>query len=106
LRRELDMHRAHERLVLRILGPDGEAAPELRTSAFDNAELPQPLGSLLRNVARVAGHLTDDDINVAKAAGYSDDQLFELVICAAVGAATRQYEAGLSALARIESTGQ
>ena len=32
-------------------------------------------------------------------AGFTDDQLFELVICAAVGQSTRQYEAGLAALA-------
>ena len=36
---------------------------------------------------------------MATQAGFTDDQLFELVICAAVGQSTRQYEAALTALA-------
>ena len=42
-------------------------------------------------------------------AGFTEDQLFELVICAAVGQSTRQYEAGLAALAEATAgteTGQ
>jgi hypothetical protein len=31
--------------------------------------------------------------------GTSEDQIFELVICAAIGQATRQYETALEALA-------
>ncbi len=42
---------------------------------------------------------TDGDIAAVKAAGFSDDQTFELVVCAAVGEATRQYQSGLAALA-------
>ena len=40
----------------------------------------------------------------AKASGCTEDQIFELVVCAAVGQSTRLYEAGLAALA--EATGQ
>jgi len=34
-----------------------------------------------------------------------EDQLFELIICAAVGQASRQYEAGLAALAEAKKEG-
>jgi alkylhydroperoxidase family enzyme len=54
---------------------------------------------LLDKVATDSAQVTDADFAAASAAGFSDDQLFELVICAAVGESTRQYEAGLAALA-------
>jgi len=33
------------------------------------------------------------------AAGFSEDQIFEVVVCAAIGQATRQRDAALAALA-------
>jgi alkylhydroperoxidase family enzyme len=46
-----------------------------------------------------SAQVTDADFATAMEAGFTDDQLFELVICAAVGRSTRQYDAGLAALA-------
>jgi alkylhydroperoxidase family enzyme len=43
--------------------------------------------------------VTDADFAAARAAGFSEDELFELVICAAVGQSARLYDAGLAALA-------
>jgi AhpD family alkylhydroperoxidase len=39
--------------------------------------------------------------HVATASGLSEDQIFEIVVCAAVGQATRQYDAALAALERF-----
>jgi hypothetical protein len=89
----------HEVLVDRILRGPGRAPAEQRARAFDNAGLPEPLGPLVDKVATRSAQVTDADFARATEAGFTDDQLFELVICAAVGAATRQYEAGLAALA-------
>ena len=86
-------------LVNRILHGPGQAPAELRAHAFDNAELPEPLRPLLDKVATRSAQVTDADFAAATEAGFTDDQLFELVICAAVGESTRQYEAGLAALA-------
>jgi len=36
----------------------------------------------------------------------TEDQIFELVICAAVGQSTRLYEAGLAGLAEATATGE
>jgi alkylhydroperoxidase family enzyme len=55
---------------------------------------------LLDKVATRPAQVTDADFATAMDAGFTDDQLFELVICAAVGQSTRQYEAGLAALAQ------
>ncbi len=89
----------HERLVNRILHGSGRAPADQRARAFDNAELPKPLRPLLDKVANKSAQVTDADFATAMEAGFTDDQLFELVICAAVGESTRQYEAGLAALA-------
>ena len=47
--------------------------------------------------------MQDFDIGTLRKAGLSEDQIYELVVCAAIGQATRQYESALEALG--ESTG-
>jgi alkylhydroperoxidase family enzyme len=57
------------------------------------------LHALIGKVATSPAQVTDADFAAAKSAGFSEDQLFELVISAAVGQAARLYDAGLEALA-------
>jgi alkylhydroperoxidase family enzyme len=92
---------AHKAVVARILEGDGRASHAQRGAAFDNdnAELAEPLRTLINKVARQPTQVTDEDVAVVKASGLSEDQTFELVVCAAVGQATRQYETALQALA-------
>jgi hypothetical protein len=90
---------AWQALQDRILTGEGRASPEQRARAFGNAGLSQPLDGLLGKVATRPAQVTDADFAAARAAGFSEDELFELVICAAVGQSTRQYDAGLAALA-------
>jgi hypothetical protein len=92
----------HHALVTRVIDGPGASPPEQRARAFENAELPEPLRGLLDKVVRDSSQVMDADFARAREAGFSDDQLFELVVCAAVGEATRQYEAGLAALAGAE----
>ncbi|HEY3728187.1 MAG TPA: hypothetical protein VGL51_13485 [Solirubrobacteraceae bacterium] len=89
----------HRLLVNRILQGPGRAPADQRARAFDNAKLPEALRPLLDKVATKPAQVTDADFARATAAGFTDDQLFEVVICAAVGQSTRQYQAGLAALA-------
>lgn len=49
-------------------------------------------------VAHHAATVTDADIAALKKAGLSEDQIYEIVICAAIGQATRQYQNALAAL--------
>lgn len=88
----------HERLVNRILQGPGQAPADLRRQAFANGELPEPLRLLLEKVVRRSAEVTDADFAAALEAGFTEDQLFELVVCATVGESSRQYEAGLAAL--------
>ena len=60
---------------------------------------PKRCGRCSTKVATRSAEVTDADFATAAEAGFTDDQLFELVICAAVGQSTRQYESGLAALA-------
>jgi alkylhydroperoxidase family enzyme len=87
----------------RILNGPGAASPELRAKAFAADDLPEPLATLLDKVARRSFQVTDADFTAALEAGFGEDQLFELVICAAAGESGRQYRAGLAALAEASS---
>ena len=90
----------------RILNGEGRASPEQRARAFSNAGLSEPLDGLLGKVATRPTQVTDADFAAARAAGFSDDELFELVVCAAVGQSARLYDAGLAALAdAVEEVG-
>jgi hypothetical protein len=91
--------RARQVLIARILDGDGRASHALRRAAFDNAGLPAPVKMLIDKVAQRAHTVTDDDIAGVRASGLSEDQIFELVVCAAIGQAQRQYDGALAALA-------
>jgi len=94
-----DKHVLVRSIEQRILTGPGRAPPELRAKAFANSDLPEPLATLLDKVARRSFQVTDADFAAAVAAGFTEDQLFELVICAAVGESSRLYKAGMAALA-------
>jgi alkylhydroperoxidase family enzyme len=91
---------AHRTLVTRVLEGDGKASRVQRRAAFENAGLAEPLRTLIDKVARRPARVTDEDVAAVLASGESEDQLFELVVCAAIGQATRQYETALDALAQ------
>ena len=97
-----DKKRAAQRdLVDRVLNGAGTASAQQRAQAFSNDGLAPPLDALVAKVATSPTHITDADFTAAKVAGFSEDQLFELVVCAAVGQSTRLYEAGLAALSAV-----
>lgn len=90
---------ARKALVTRVLDGDGKAPRPQRRAAFDNAGLTGPVATLVDKVAQRAHRVTDDDIAAVRASGLTEDEIYELVVCAAVGEATRQLDAGLAALA-------
>jgi hypothetical protein len=90
--------RDRDTLIARITEGPGTASAAERRAAFANAGLGGALASLIGKVAQHAYRVTDADVAAARATGQSEDQLFELVVCAAVGQATRQHDAALAAL--------
>jgi hypothetical protein len=93
-----DITRLHRALVTRVLESDAKAPPELRRAAFDNAGLAEPMRTLIEKVALRAGAVTDKDVAAVRAAGLNEDQIFEIVVCAAIGQADRQYHSARAAL--------
>jgi hypothetical protein len=93
-----EIRQARQALIRRILEGAGLASPSDRQAAFNNRGLSEPVGALVDKVARHAWRVTDENIAAAKASGLSEDQIFELVVCAAVGQANRQYDSALAAL--------
>ncbi len=93
-----DTERARTALIKRILEGEGRVPAPQRCAAFNNSALAEPVGTLVDKIAKCSHKVTDGDIAAVKASGYSEDQIFELVVCAAVGKAARQYDAALEAL--------
>jgi hypothetical protein len=97
---------AYRALVDRVLNGEGRTSPEQRARAFSNADLSPSLRELIGKVVTRPAQVTDADFAAAKASGFSEDQLFELVTAAAVGRSARLYEAGLAALAEATGSGE
>jgi hypothetical protein len=95
--RMVEIGRLREAMVASVVEREGHASRERRAAAFA-----APAGPLLEKVARHAYRVTDEDIAAARANGWTEDEIFELVLCAAVGQATRQIESALAALAAVE----
>jgi len=98
--------KAHRDLMDRVVNGQGTASAQHRAQAFNNDGIGPPLDALVGKVATSPTQITDADFAAAKAAGFSEDQLFELVVCAAIGQSNRLYEAGLAALAAAIDVGR
>ncbi|MFG2792013.1 hypothetical protein [Streptomyces sp. NPDC048419] len=96
---------AQQALVKRVLGGEGKASAEQRAVAFRNGGgLAPPLDALIGKVVDAPAQVGAADLAAAKASGCTEDELFELVVCAAVGQSARLYDAGLAAL--VEATAE
>jgi hypothetical protein len=96
----------HRALVDRVVNGEGRASAQQRAQAFRNEGLPPPLDTLISKAVTSPAKVTEADFAAAEAAGSSEDALFELVVCAAVGRSARLYEAGLAALAEATAGGE
>lgn len=92
----MDIRRHLEALFARVRDGEGKTPPEIRRAAME-----RPEGPLFVKVATNAARITDDDIAAAKES-LSEDEIFELVACTAIGQAKRQYDAAMAALAEVE----
>ena len=73
-------------------------AAELSGAENTAVEVPDNLETYLKKVALYAYKTTDDDVQRLDEAGYSEDEIFELTLCAALGAGMVRLERGLAAL--------
>lgn len=80
----------------------GERAARLVEGSFETrpgeSAIPDQLDSYADTVIRHAYMVADADMERLKAAGYSDDQVFEVTVAAAVGAGVSRLERALRLL--------
>ncbi len=62
------------------------------------SEIPADLVDYVRQVTLYAYKTTDEDIRRLKEAGYSEDAIFEITLCASMGAGLARLERGLDVL--------
>jgi hypothetical protein len=93
-----DIEQSRNALLRRVLDGEGKASPSERRCAFHNSDLMEPPRELVAKVARSARSVGEEDIRRARQSGLSEDQIFEIVVCAAIGQASRQYDVAKAAL--------
>ena len=93
-----DIKEARRALTNRILEGPGNVSLSDRRAAFTNSGLANPVSTLVDKVADHACKVTDEDFVAAMESGLTEDQVFEIVVCAAIGQSNRQYDAALAAL--------
>jgi alkylhydroperoxidase family enzyme len=89
---------AAEDLRHAVLDAPATTDAALRTAAATGGPLPEPLQSYAAMVRDASYRITDTHIGRLAAAGHTEDQIFELTVAAAVGAALRCFDAGSRAL--------
>jgi len=75
-----------------------EPLDELRAIAGRAAPPPPAMGVYLAKVRERASTVTDADVDALKAAGLSEDEIFEHTVAVAVAEGLRRLDAGLKAV--------
>ena len=65
-------------------------------------DLTGPVADYVDKVALHAYRVVGGDIDAIRADGYGEDAIFEMTVCAAVGAARGRFDRGIRALAETE----
>ena len=103
------------RVEAAVLGPAGRSDARLRGTVLERAawlagrdaprpseDVPGTLAPLVEKIVRHAYRVTDEDIALARAAGHEEDELFDVIVAAALGAGLVRRERGLAAIAAWE----
>lgn len=104
-----------DQVIQSVLGPNGTVDAVTRLTALQhggavatgdgNERVLSELGAaapLVDKVARHAYRVTDEDVEAARAAGWTDHELFDVVVATAVGAGVTRRALGRAAVDRWE----
>lgn len=86
------------RLLRAVFEGDGRSQPAIRKAAARGGGLPEPLAAYVSTVRDASYRISDSDIAALKAAGYDEDEIFEVTVATALGRAQTGLDAGLRAL--------
>lgn len=104
------LHRAGYRFPGFLLGEDhgdlrtsvfeqpAHTSPELRKAVAAGDGVEEPWRDYAALVRDASHRITDDDVRRLTAAGRTEDEIFEVTVAAAVGAALHSFEAGRAAV--------
>ena len=81
-----------------VFDSPGVCDPAERAAAASGDAVPPPLEAYVAKVRGAAYRITDADVAALKAAGCSEEKIFEVTVAAAVGTALRGLAAGLDAM--------
>jgi len=95
---ESQYSRLHKKLRHAVLDAPATADAALRRAAYRGEGLAEPLSGYVEKLRQHAYRVQDHDVDRMLDAGYSEDQIFEVTIAAALGAGDARLRAGLSAL--------
>ena len=95
--------RKFKRLQKAVLSGPGSLAPAMRQAISEGRAVPGVLGTYAKKVAEHAYQVTDEDIAELHRAHYTDDQIFEATVCAALGAGLLRLEYVLRAIRLAQS---
>ncbi|MFB9690949.1 hypothetical protein [Amycolatopsis plumensis] len=87
------LHRSGYRFP-RFLLADGPRTELADVAARLDGDLPEPLRAYAQTVREASHRITDADVERLRSAGHSEDEIFEVTVAAAVGAALTSFEAG------------
>jgi alkylhydroperoxidase family enzyme len=92
-----------QRAIDAILGNPGASELSLRHAVLartraGDTQVPDALREFVDKIAGSPWTVSDEDFAQLRAAGYSEDQLHELTLAAALGAGLARFDAGLRAI--------
>jgi hypothetical protein len=93
-------------LEQRVLDRPGTLDPVVRRAAAEGKPVPDEVGAYVEKVRRAAYTVTDEEVARLLASGWTQDQLFELTVAAAYGAASRRLRIGLDAMSSVDAEGR
>jgi hypothetical protein len=88
------MQRLHEA----VLGEGASLPYETRLALATGRGIPTELKPYADKVARHAYRVVDGDVAALRAAGYDDDQIFEITVAVALGVGLHRRDVALSSL--------
>ena len=92
------------RLRHAVTSSHGSLSAVVRETITAGRNVSGPLGSYVRKVAEHAQEITDEDIASLHAANYTDDEIFEATVSAALGAGLFRLDCVLRALVASQSS--
>jgi alkylhydroperoxidase family enzyme len=75
-----------------------EEIAELRVIVAALPAAPESMGPYLAKVRERAYTVTDDDVDGLKAAGFSEDEIFEQTVAVAIAQGLRRYDAAMGVI--------